>query len=233
MKDSKLVTTLLVGLPVIVLLAVLLLNSHLGKSDSGGPEEGAIVSQVLYEVENEPLGIDISIESTELTSINNWVEQELTRIEREYRELVEGGDFGRAIQYPMLNAELGTYEWDGRMSAVLSVYEYAGGAHGYPYVLTAVADIESDTIVGLSDVIGSEDYLRPLSRLMLGKVSDLHEVFDGDTIRDSLAPSATNYEHWSIGPDGITFYFNPYVIAPYAAGIIDVLVTWDEVEDLV
>lgn len=228
MKHTKLIIALLIGLPLIILVATLIPeNDSSGNGDARMP-----VESIVYDTRERESGIDIYVPSAGYDSIDTWASNELARIENEYRASLDGLNLASLLQDPILTADLSTTEWNGYVSAILSIYEYTGGAHGYPYVITAVYDIDSETLLGLSDIIGSEDYLRSLSRLMLGKVSDLHEVFDGDTIRESLAPSATNYEQWSVGPDGIMFYFNPYVVAPYAAGIIEVLVTWEEIQEL-
>ena len=38
--------------------------------------------------------------------------------------------------------------------------------------------------------------------------------------------------NFSVGKEGITWYFNPYDIAPYALGVIDVTLSWSQLESL-
>ena len=38
--------------------------------------------------------------------------------------------------------------------------------------------------------------------------------------------------NFSVGKEGITWYFNPYDIAPYALGVIDVTLSWDQLKPL-
>jgi len=38
--------------------------------------------------------------------------------------------------------------------------------------------------------------------------------------------------NFSVGKEGITWYFTPYDIAPYALGVIDVTLSWSQLESL-
>lgn len=40
-------------------------------------------------------------------------------------------------------------------------------------------------------------------------------------------------ENFWIGPKGLTFYYNPYEIAPWALGTTELLLTYREIRDLI
>ena len=219
------IISFIIGIPVFVLLGSLILqNAH----DSGGKNVPSDWSYVKHELKPE---VDIEIQSTGVGALDGWIQHRVDNIYGEY--LQNTSDIGiEEWQTPVLRIRANSSQWNGYTNIVLDVYEYTGGAHGYPFVETAVADTERGVIVGLGDVFGFDNFLNKLSRLMLRKVSDLHEVFEAEIIRDALSPQATNFERWTVGPDGVTFLYNPYEIAAFSVGIVPVTITWEEIQEL-
>lgn len=229
MRQHALLISLLTGLPIILAVVVFAwvfpANHPLG-GNNAKEEKGPIMS--IHQEGNQAMNIEIP--RTGYEEIDNWLTNRANEIKTQYEKDTEGLELD--LQTPILQMSTHVNEWEKYVNATLSVYTYTGGAHGYPYVNTVVLNKETGTIIGLSDLFETEGYLAKLSSLMIRKVSDLHEVFDGPTIRDALSPSATHFEVWTVGPDGITFLFNPYEIAPYSAGIIPVTVSWEEVQEI-
>lgn len=226
MKRNAIILLSLIGLSIVMLATY----SVLTKAKDTSQNAAEPTSDSLYSVHEESMpAIDIEIRRTGYGPLDDWLKNRATEIETQYVDNI--GTFGgETFQEPMLRVVSATDEWGKYVNAVLDVYEYTGGAHGMPYIETAVFNKETGAFVGLGDVFGTNEYLPQLSRLMIGKVSDLHEVFDGDTVRQALQPSATNFEVWHVGSDGVTFYYNPYEVAPFSTGIVSVLVTWEEIE---
>ena len=107
-------------------------------------------------------------------------------------------------------------------SNVLSVlycgHKYEGGAHGYTYYFGENYDPKTGELLKLEDVVLDlesfpsivQEYLfRYWEPVYFYEDMDLNEHFK--EYRDSIA--------WTLDYNGITVYFNPYDIAPYASGI--------------
>lgn len=115
---------------------------------------------------------------------------------------------------------------------------YQGAAHPNSYTETLNYDLKNGKQLKLADIFkpGSK-YLQTLSTLC---VADLKkqwkeknaEVID-DMLKDGSAPTAKNYESWTITKRGIGINFDPYQVAPYAAGPQFVMVPYSALKDLI
>ena len=52
-------------------------------------------------------------------------------------------------------------------------------------------------------------------------------------LKDGSAPTAKNYESWTITKRGIGINFDPYQVAPYAAGPQFVMVPYSALKELI
>ena len=110
-------------------------------------------------------------------------------------------------------------------------YSYSGGAHGYYGYYGNNYDTTTGAVLTLQDVVTDKKLLLPAVEKELNKhykevmelnFSDLGEVLNNE---DAFS--------WTIDYNGITFYFSPYTIAPYAAGAQIVILSNDEYPDIV
>lgn len=105
------------------------------------------------------------------------------------------------------------------VSFVFDVYTYTGGAHPNSYKVTKTYNIKTGAKIGLSDIFLPDSYLvqlSELSRISLKKA--LGSDFDADMLNAGTDAQEMNFESFSLEPGSITFYFDPYDVAPYAAG---------------
>jgi hypothetical protein len=115
---------------------------------------------------------------------------------------------------------------------------YQGAAHPNSYTETLNYDLKNGKQLRLADLFkpGSR-YLQTLSTLC---VADLKkqwkeknaEVME-DMLKDGSAPTAKNYESWTITKRGLGINFDPYQVAPYAAGPQSVVVPYSALKDLI
>ncbi len=115
---------------------------------------------------------------------------------------------------------------------------YQGAAHPNSYTETLNYDLKNGKQLKLADLfIPGSKYLQTLSTLC---VADLKkqwkeknaEVID-DMLKDGSAPTAKNYESWTITKRGIGINFDPYQVAPYAAGPQFVMVPYSALKELI
>jgi len=111
---------------------------------------------------------------------------------------------------------------------------YEGGAHGIRQLLTQNFDDATGRKVTLRDIL-VDGYEQPLSDILLGKLlektgakdmAQLHER--GFLYSMDMYPS----ENYILSDDGVTFVYNPYEIAPYSEGMIELNVGKDELNEL-
>jgi len=113
---------------------------------------------------------------------------------------------------------------------VISVYfqlseYYSGAAHPLPFSTVLNYDVRNQQVLVLSDLFHpGADYLQLISDYATNELIG-EEWF---TFTDGMLPKAENYRNWNLTPDGLQITFDPYQVAPYAAGFITVLVPFVE-----
>jgi hypothetical protein len=98
---------------------------------------------------------------------------------------------------------------------------YTGGAHGNHFVQTYVFDLENESVLGLVDIfVSEEDALATIAPLAQAQLTEnLGEMADADWIATGAAADAVNYQDFVLTSESIIFYFEPYMVAPFAAGL--------------
>ena len=119
-------------------------------------------------------------------------------------------------------------------SYAMDVYEYTGGAHGNRYLLIQNYDLRTGDAVSEQDLF-IDDYYEPLKTLLLEAL--IVQTDKAETKKDlrrlgySVADVVPN-ENFYVTPAGIAYVYNPYEIAPYAMGCIQISIPWDSVRHL-
>ena len=116
------------------------------------------------------------------------------------------------------------------ISFIAGGYEYAMGAHGYSYNTGYNFDTATGDEIKIGDIVSDNEALADeLETLLLEKYD--REMFFNEDISEDILSILTDEEYggpdFIVGDDGVTFIFNAYAIAPYAAGAQQVTVPWD------
>lgn len=115
---------------------------------------------------------------------------------------------------------------------------YQGAAHPNSYTETLNYDLKNGKQLKLADLFkpGSK-YLQTLSTLCVADLKKQWKEKNAEVIEDMLkegsAPTAKNYESWTITKRGLGVNFDPYQVAPYAAGPQSVVVPYSALKDLI
>lgn len=101
----------------------------------------------------------------------------------------------------------------------VSVY-YAGAAHPGHYAITLVWDAARGRALEPADLFRrGADWPAALSRAAIPALErDLGEMADAAWVAEGAGPSAQNFSRWALVADGLLVLFDPYQVAPYAAG---------------
>lgn len=111
---------------------------------------------------------------------------------------------------------------------------YDGGAHGLFIKSVMNFSTKSGKLVTLDNVL-LPGYKTRLNEILLEKLLKQTHSKDTDELRSKgylysmdMCPS----QFYLINSKGITFIYNQYEIAPYAVGITELKLTWDELKDV-
>jgi hypothetical protein len=117
--------------------------------------------------------------------------------------------------------------------------EYSGGAHPNHSVAYTNINTASGTLISLSDLLmsGYEAELNRVAEELFKKTYYIGEGRMYKTYDDAgfwLEPGKFSVpENFLITPGGLLFLFNPYEIAPYAAGAIEFFVPYLKIKNLI
>ncbi len=109
-------------------------------------------------------------------------------------------------------------------------YFYSGGSHGMHGTWLYSIDLNSLERIGVDDVFKPET-----SDELIDVISDkLQQIFTEFDVDDPTLylNELTVTDNFYITETGVQFTYNPYEIAPYAVGELDVVITYDEIKDL-
>jgi hypothetical protein len=100
-----------------------------------------------------------------------------------------------------------------------SVY-YAGAAHPGHYAITVVWDADRGRALSAQDLFrATSEWEQALSREAIPILErDLGEMADRSWIEEGAGPVADNFSRWALVEEGLALFFDPYQVAPYAAG---------------
>jgi hypothetical protein len=110
---------------------------------------------------------------------------------------------------------------------------YSGGAHPNHDKIYFVFDPEVGMRISLSDVIRN-DSLPPLKELINRELRRYKKIGPGDSLKKALffVDEAEAPENYFFSPQGLGFHWDPYEIASYAEGYVEVFLSYDEIWEL-
>lgn len=154
------------------------------------------------------------------------------REDKEMRREISGSEY-----FEGYSSDTFLYPWRADSAVVSLVKEsssYLGGAHPNHYGKGVTFDTESGKRLSITDVVTDMDRLKTMVTEYLEK-----EVGDGlfpeykETLDAMFAnPEGNEPLEWVLDTEGLTVLFNPYAVAPYAAGTIAVPVSYAEHKDM-
>ncbi|MGN0379658.1 MAG: PdaC/SigV domain-containing protein [Butyrivibrio sp.] len=104
---------------------------------------------------------------------------------------------------------------------------YTGGVHGQPYAMGAVFDTETGRRLSLGDVVTDIKLIPDLVQKELETFWDTDYLYGDLDLHEYFDENIENIE-WVLDYQGLSIYFNPYDIAPYASGMQNVTISFAE-----
>ena len=104
----------------------------------------------------------------------------------------------------------------------VSSESYTGGAHGMYYSIPYIIDMKTGVIVTENDLF-KPGYVPPVTVLIKDRLEQEQGTlaFEG-MYQEGMVPNGK----CGVSMNGVTWYYQPYEIASYAEGIIEVTVAW-------
>ncbi len=111
-----------------------------------------------------------------------------------------------------------------------------GGAHGNTTIRFENFNPRTGERVELADlfVSGYEAKLLPLAQ---DRFREVRAIEEGVTLADAGFSFSENVaftlsDNFAVEKDGLTFYYNPYEVAPYALGATELTLSYEELDGL-
>ena len=156
-----------------------------------------------------------SLFRNELTDFAHHLYQEA---ENQYEELEEDD---MSFFPHWAKSHLNIYSKGNYLSIVIIYDQYTGGAHGLHWYNNYNIDIERNKIVELTDLLEKENY----RKIILENINEQLETKEGYFVSQV---NNFNQDNFYITEEGIIIYYPLYEIAPYAEGISEFLIPWEE-----
>jgi hypothetical protein len=116
---------------------------------------------------------------------------------------------------------------------------YQGAAHPNSYTEVINYDLKNGKQLKLSDLFKpGAKFLQPIASYCIADLKKQRATEKGAALTDSeidsgAAPTAKNYESWTITRQGLGINFDAYQVGPYAAGPQFVMVPYSAVKDVI
>lgn len=112
------------------------------------------------------------------------------------------------------------------------VSQFTGGAHPNTVVVTKTYDMSAGKELALADFFKPEtDYVNTLSRYAISDIEGRAINSDKKWVKEGAGPDPENFRSFTANEEGLTLYFDPYQVAPYAYGVQEVKVYFSFLKD--
>ena len=164
-----------------------------------------------------------------------WAEEKLAAYEtsefvQEALEMRESGEYTIPAYSDDYAVEEVTVA-QGVISIRMDNYLYLGGAHGMPGRENHIFSEADGSQISLPELLSlSEDEINELARAaFLARIEEKHpeDGFFEDAAETISAKTDFISQSW-LSREGVVFYTQPYEAGPYAAGFIEVTLTWEQ-----
>ena len=137
--------------------------------------------------------------------------------------------------------ENGVRSWEDRLSGsfqekyknyrnyLVSYYSFRGGAHGIQTLSNIVFDAKSGEQVQEADLF-APGYEAPVAQLLRLAVQSSMEEEDPELMQLVHLEEVVPNGNFSVGENGMEWFYQPYEVGPYALGIVSASLSWEELK---
>ncbi len=199
----------------------------------------ATSSEPAYSVEVQYPRIVADRNQEQLADMNAAIAQQVNKAVNEFTQRVTQRANEQPERSPR-NEFAGSYEIAQLSPQLVSirytVSEYLGGAHPTPIIFTFNYLPDKNKRIQLADIFRQEsDYLSrlsELSRTQLLEERTEEPQLNPEWVREGTQPAAENFERFTLTDTHLVIHFEPYQVAPYAAGLFTATIPPPEISDI-
>ena len=161
-------------------------------------------------------------------SVEDAVKSLINDLIKEYKLNVCGSTpESKVVKEGWMNHEYYTYNTilynaHGILSCSNYTYTYSGGAHGLGTKVCFVYDVYENQTIDLNSIFKKENINNVLSLVKEELIKKEVNIFDMNNVDVT--------ENFFVDDKGIHWIYNPYEIAPYAEGIIEVVLPYSKIQ---
>lgn len=124
-----------------------------------------------------------------------------------------------------------TYNTDRYLSLLIDGYNYMGGAHGMPYREVLIFNLETGEEVKADQLfaIDKAEFQQKKIAAFEAAIKKEPEMFWEDALEIVKSTKDFYEKGYYLTDQGVVFYYNPYDLAPYAAGFVEVTVPYSDI----
>ncbi len=193
---------------------------------SGARRPGIIEHQLVHDGPDSPV-INISYPSVGSKQVDSDIRQWVTGIAAAFTQSFSGAELssgssldGERPPYELWASYSATAPSPAGLSITFEVWTYTGGAHGNLDVMTLNYSLLTGQRLGLVDLFEDPDVA--LSLMSQWSYNELSRRLGGmrqeQMLRTGLNPVPENFASLTLTPQGVRINFQPYQVAPWAAG---------------
>lgn len=178
----------------------------------------------------------------------NYPNTKNAKLNKAFKELVDNSisDFKNNIfdpeaegfeDFPLQTLTISTTETQNKeiTSYKVLIDSYTGGAHPNAYYTTVNFNFKDNEFLELKDIfIKDSMWLDGLSYISTEKVvAKLGDNADLDWVNTGIGLDPANLNVWELNQKNLIITFNPYQVAPYAAGVITIEIPFTELKEYI
>uniref|UniRef100_A0A832MLD3 DUF3298/DUF4163 domain-containing protein n=1 Tax=Pseudothermotoga hypogea TaxID=57487 RepID=A0A832MLD3_9THEM len=193
-------------------------------------------------IENELIKVDLRIPWLKIAkdvefskSFNREIEERFTllvnRVLEDAKWVQNDPILSSSLPYSLWSRTIVTHLSGELLSCVIYVSHYTGGAHEHLNVFSYTVDLVERKILKLKDLFNdSFDYEGLMKQYLIEQFKSQPELFLPNAI-DELRQLDVEQLAFTVSKAGLTLYFPPYVVSPFALGILDITIPWSKFQD--
>lgn len=171
-------------------------------------------------------------------AMRNFIMQKIAEyrmLESDYEDAspeTRGNDFNYSFSNEYMGEERNVFNRDGIFCFSNRAYSFTGGAHGLETVVHKCVDLNNGTVITPKDLFTGDDAELFLTTLILEKLAEMQKVKSPEKLEEigffdvsSIKPG----DNFFLNEKGITFVYNPYEIAAYYLGILEVFIPYGDI----
>lgn len=180
------------------------------------------IDEQTFSEKTEQYVIDVKYPITESASVNAYIREFVDDAIAQYKKDIAWTQEGEVqSQVLSFNIIYKTVSTEKAENFIFTIGTYTGGAHGL-YALKVIRFTPEGKPIYENGIFKNTSEALKLKAPFVQKELEKREFANKEWIADGAAPKIDNYKNIVITDTGITVMFEPYSVAPYAAGVQEV-----------